>query len=194
MTRAEEQDMTFQTERDIQDYIETRLKQRGIPVEREVVCGKSDVRADLVTPDTVIEVKKYLNRNAIYQAIGQGSTYQKYLNKPKLLVIGLAPISLSAYQQAERLAADVQTPRLQVVFIDRDPRWGVQPVQLPAPPQPTRAKPSPPQKTSPQVDWFLLLLAFLLFLLLRMLGIGTRLPAPLPAPVPPRPDAVEPPS
>ncbi|QYO62118.1 hypothetical protein [Leptolyngbya sp. 7M] len=70
--------MELKQEADIRQYIETWLKQQGISFEREVVCGNG-VRADLVTPDMVIEIKKYLNRGAMYQAHGQGVAYQKLL-------------------------------------------------------------------------------------------------------------------
>lgn len=111
-------------EADICKYIEAWLKQQGISAEREVVCGNG-VRADLVTPDMVIEIKKHLNRGAIYQAYGQGVAYQKLLNKPKLLIIGLAPPSDVRYQEAQRIAENIRTETVQVVFIDKDPKWGL---------------------------------------------------------------------
>jgi hypothetical protein len=109
-------------EEDIRTQIEAWLKQQGVSVEREVVCGNG-VRADLVTPDTVIEVKKYLNRGALYQAHGQGAAYQKLLKKPKLLIIGLAPTTEAKYQEAQRIAENIRTDAVEVVFIDKDPKW-----------------------------------------------------------------------
>jgi len=116
--------MQLQQEEDIRQYIEARLKQRGIAAQREVACGNG-IRADLVTPDMVIEIKRQLNRGAIYQAYGQGVAYQKLLNKPKLLIIGLAPSSESKYQEAQRIAENVRTESVEVVFIDKDPHWGL---------------------------------------------------------------------
>lgn len=116
--------MELKQEQDIRNYIEAWLKQQGILADREVVCGNG-IRADLVTPDTVIEIKKQLNRGAIYQAYGQGVAYQKLLNKPKLLIIGLAPASEPKYQEAQRIAENIRTDTVQVVFIDRDPKWGL---------------------------------------------------------------------
>lgn len=109
-------------EEDIRRYIEDWLKQKGIATEREVACG-SGVRADLVTSDTVIEVKKQLNRGTIYQAYGQGVAYQTLLKKPKLIIIGLAPSSDTRYQEAQRIAENVRSDKVEVVFIDKDPRW-----------------------------------------------------------------------
>lgn len=116
--------MEFNREEDIRNCVEAWLKQQNIPVEREVSCGNG-IRADLVTPDTVIEVKKYLNRGAIYQAHGQGVTYQKHLSKPKLLIIGLAPTSATRYQEAQRIAENIQREGVEVVFIDKDPKWAI---------------------------------------------------------------------
>lgn len=111
-------------EEDIRTSIEAWLKQQGVSVKREVACGNG-IRADLVTPDMVIEVKKCLNRGNIYQAHGQGATYQKLLNKPKLLIIGLAPASEAKYQEAQRIAANIRSKTVNVVFLDKDPRWAV---------------------------------------------------------------------
>ena len=116
--------MQLQQEEDIRQYIEARLKQQGVAFEREVACGNG-IRADLVTADTVIEIKRRLNRGTLYQAYGQGVAYQTLLKKPKLLIIGLAPSSESKYQEAQRIAENVRTESVEVVFIDRDPRWGL---------------------------------------------------------------------
>ncbi len=111
-------------EEDLRSHIENWLKQKGIATEREVACGNG-VRADLVTSDTVIEVKKQLNRGAIYQAYGQGVAYQTLLKKPKLMIIGLAPSSEARYQEAQRIAENVRGDNVEVVFIDKDPKWGL---------------------------------------------------------------------
>ncbi|MBW4468603.1 MAG: hypothetical protein KME07_24525 [Pegethrix bostrychoides GSE-TBD4-15B] len=116
--------MQLQQEEDIRQYIEARLQQKGIKTQREVACGNG-IRADLVTSDMVIEVKRRLNRGAIYQAYGQGVAYQKLLKKPKLLIIGLAPTSESKYQEAQRIAENIRTKGVEVVFIDKDPSWGI---------------------------------------------------------------------
>lgn len=114
--------MELKREEDIRNHIEAWLKQQGISVDREVTCGNG-IRADLVTPDTVIEIKKQLNRGAIYQAHGQGVAYQKLLNKPKLLIVGLAPPSEVKYQEAQRIAENIRTEGVEVIFIDKDPKW-----------------------------------------------------------------------
>lgn len=114
--------VALKREEDIRNHIEAWLKQQGIAVEREVICGNG-IRADLVTSDTVIEIKKQLTRGAIYQAHGQGVTYQKLLNKPKLLIIGLAPPSDLSYQAAQRIAENVRTKDVEVIFLDKDSKW-----------------------------------------------------------------------
>lgn len=116
--------MQLQREEDIRQYIEARLNQQGVAFEREVACGNG-IRADLVTPDMVIEIKRRLNRGTLYQAYGQGVAYQKLLNKPKLLIIGLAPTSEAKYQEAQRIAENVRAESVEVVFIDKDPNWGL---------------------------------------------------------------------
>jgi hypothetical protein len=114
--------MELKREEDICNHIAAWLKRQGTGVEREVVCGNG-IRADLVTPDTVIEVKRYLNRGALYQAYGQGVAYQKQLNKPKLLIIGLAPPTEAKYQEAQRIAENIRQDGVEVVFLDKDPGW-----------------------------------------------------------------------
>jgi hypothetical protein len=175
--------MELKQEEDIRNYIEARLKQQGISTEREVVCGNG-IRADLVTPDTVIEIKKQLNRGAIYQAHGQGVTYQKLLNKPKLLIIGLAPPSESKYQAAQRIAENIRTDGVEVVFLDKDLQWGLststappkRTVQLPfetsseaadkAPVERSKSDAEPKQLLAIKDMWVLILL-ILLFLWIK---------------------------
>ncbi|WNZ22841.1 hypothetical protein HJG54_08210 [Leptolyngbya sp. NK1-12] len=135
--------MELKQEADIRQYIETWLKQQGISFEREVVCGNG-VRADLVTPDMVIEIKKYLNRGAMYQAHGQGVAYQKLLNKPKLLIIGLAPPSESRYQEAQRIAENIRSETVQVVFLDKDPRWELAVASAQSPASSSKSASKPP--------------------------------------------------
>jgi hypothetical protein len=109
-------------EEDIRNQIEAWLKQQDISVDREVTCGNG-IRADLVTPDMVIEIKKQLNRGTIYQAHGQGVVYQRLLNKPKLLIMGLAPASEAKYQEAQRIAENIRAQDVEVIFMDKDPKW-----------------------------------------------------------------------
>jgi hypothetical protein len=146
-------------EEDIRTQIEAWLKQQGISVEREVVCGNG-IRADLVTPDMVIEVKKYLNRGALYQAYGQGAAYQKLLKKPKLLIVGLAPVTEAKYQEAQRIAENLCTDAVKVVFLDQNLKstqtalaasfgnGAVQPALQPVPPAPTVRLPFEPKTDS----------------------------------------------
>lgn len=135
--------MELNREEDIRTHIETWLKQQGVAVDREVSCGNG-IRADLVTSDTVIEVKKYLNRGAIYQAHGQGIVYQKHLNRPKLLIIGLAPTSETRYQEAQRIAENIRADGVEVIFLDKDPHWSTALAQVTA-----RSAADPPSTVKP---------------------------------------------
>jgi len=111
----------FTDEESVCQVVARHLRDRRIPYEREVEVGAGGLRADFVTPDSVIEVKRVLGRVEIYQAVGQGQTYCRYLQRAKLIVIGQAPKQLAAYQQAQSIRAAVEAPGLQIIFIDREP-------------------------------------------------------------------------
>jgi hypothetical protein len=110
----------FTDEESVCQVVARHLRDRRIPYEREVEVGAGGLRADFVTPDSVIEVKRVLGRAEIYQAVGQGQTYCRYLHRAKLIVIGQAPKQLTAYQQAQSIRAAVEAPGLQIIFIDRE--------------------------------------------------------------------------
>ncbi|MFM7425607.1 MAG: hypothetical protein ACKO7W_11545 [Elainella sp.] len=168
---------TLPLEREIQDHIYQKLLQWGESAQLEVSVPGG--RADIVTSDTVYEVKRELDREAIYQAAGQGSGYAGHLGKPNIVVIGLAPSSskreaaLSAKRSAEG------TANLQVVFIDEDPAWGwgsvsqppPEPVKQPTSVQDTPTSPdvTPSRQTAGQFLEFLIVLTVVFFgmLLLR---------------------------
>lgn len=77
-----------QTEREMVDLYCRMLESEGIPYQREVknACG----RADIVTADTVYEVKLDLTRPVLFKAMGQVTMYAAALGKPRRVVIGRA--------------------------------------------------------------------------------------------------------
>ncbi|WP_414546441.1 hypothetical protein, partial [Nostoc sp. CCY0012] len=101
-----------------------RLIERGFVTRLEVQANGG--RADIVSNwqgGVIAEVKKYLNRDTIYQAVGQLNLYGLN-NTHKLIVMGF--LSPDAREQASALktASMVeQNPRIQVVFVNTDEEW-----------------------------------------------------------------------
>lgn len=67
------------------DFVE-RLRKSGAEVRTQVHCRFG--RADIVTANTVYEIKLFLTRQAIFQAIGQATLYAHALGKPNIGVGG----------------------------------------------------------------------------------------------------------
>ncbi|MBE9182450.1 hypothetical protein IQ268_28275 [Oculatella sp. LEGE 06141] len=113
--------MKFSTEKELQNYCLRVLRSKGIQCSEEVECG--DIRADIVIPQAVIELKKVLNREGIYQALGQATAYNRHLKRPEIWLVGQRPIAVQERAQAERLAQEIEQDRsITVSFID-DPFW-----------------------------------------------------------------------
>lgn len=75
------------SEAEIEAAFGKRLEEQGIAVQHQVVCVHG--RADLVTPDAIYEIKDYLTRNKLQQAIGQVLAYRTCLNpEAKVYVVG----------------------------------------------------------------------------------------------------------
>ena len=60
----------------VQEHVYKKLKEWGKAPELEKTTPKGG-RADIVTPDTVYEVKRTLTDEKIYQALGQGYSYAR---------------------------------------------------------------------------------------------------------------------
>ena len=111
------------TERELQEYISNRLNKRDIANEMEVSCGvrnQTELRADIVTIDSIIEVKLYLTRDNLQKALGQARLYESYLNKPKIKLMGLRPSNEKAYTEAKRYAHQIESApgsNVKVVFL-----------------------------------------------------------------------------
>ncbi len=111
-------------EKDLQEYIASELRQHGFSARTEVPCNGG--RADIVTNwqgGTIIEVKKYLGRNTIYQAFGQLSLYGLN-NQHKLVVMGFLTVDANEQTSALKTASMIeQNSRTQVIFINLEQEW-----------------------------------------------------------------------
>ncbi|MBD6621287.1 hypothetical protein FNW02_37785 [Komarekiella sp. 'clone 1'] len=111
-------------ERDLQKYISDRLTQRGFQTHLEVQANGG--RADIVTSwqgGAIAEVKKYLDRDTIYQAVGQLNLYGLN-NTHKLVVMGFLTPDARAQPSALKTASMVeQNPRISVIFVNLQEEW-----------------------------------------------------------------------
>jgi hypothetical protein len=105
-------------EEDLQKAIASQLTQHGYAADLEVKLngGFADVVTDF-DGGTIIEIKKFLTRDTIYQATGQLNLYG-IGNEYKLLAVGFLPSHESDRQAAKTTASMVsQDQRIQVLFI-----------------------------------------------------------------------------
>ena len=111
-------------EKHLQQYISDRLTERGFQVQLEAPANGG--RADIVTSwlgGAIIECKKYLNRDTIYQAVGQLNLYGLN-NTHKLVIMGFLTPDAREQPSALKTASMVeQNPRLQVIFVNIDEEW-----------------------------------------------------------------------
>ncbi|GAX38857.1 hypothetical protein [Nodularia sp. NIES-3585] len=112
-------------ERDLQKYLGDRLTERGFQVHLEVQANGG--RADIVSNwqgGVIIEVKKYLDRDTIFQAAGQLVGLYGLNNTHKLVVMGFLSPDARQQPSALKTASLVeQNPRIQVVFVNIDEEW-----------------------------------------------------------------------
>lgn len=113
----------FESESALVNAYQAYLQARGIPTRAEVPCGKGGFSADLVSQSVVWEAKLILDRNGLYQALGQVESYRQYLKLPKSAIFGLLP-EVSA-KQAERIAEWLRErhSHLWILFVDQDPAF-----------------------------------------------------------------------
>jgi hypothetical protein len=111
-------------ERDLQKYISDRLIERGFTTRLEATANGG--RADIVTSwqgGAIIECKKYLDRNSIFQAVGQLNLYGLN-NTHKLIVMGFLTPDAREQPSALKTASMVeQNPRIKVVFVNLEQEW-----------------------------------------------------------------------
>lgn len=113
--------MEFNSEKELQNYCLQVLRSKGIQPKEEVWCG--GLRADIVIDRAVIELKKTLTRDAIFQAVGQGKIYQSRLNKDELWIAGLLPKDAESARSALHTARELSKEGIRVSFVDRDAYW-----------------------------------------------------------------------
>ena len=106
-------------EQDLQEAIASRLIEHSYKVQTEVRCngGFIDIATDF-DGGTIIEIKKYLTRDTIYQAVGQLHLYG-IGNEYKLLAMGFLPSNDGDQAQAKTTASMVsQDKRVSCLFIE----------------------------------------------------------------------------
>lgn len=142
----------FEVEEQLQDYCLRVLRQKGIPCTKELYLN--GLRADIVTPDAVIECKKVLTRDAIWQAYGQAREYADRTGKPRVILVGQSPNSEKALNAAMG-AADQLKGKAEVSFIDRDRYWQLSPERPVSAPEPTAHRPRSytPTSSGYDLDW-----------------------------------------
>lgn len=109
---------------DLQDYIAQRLRDRGFKIQMEVSVngGRADIVSDWMD-GSIIEVKKYLDRNSIFQASGQLNLYGLKNNR-KLVIMGLLTPDAREQQSAINTASMIQQdPRVTVIFCNTSEEW-----------------------------------------------------------------------
>lgn len=111
-------------EKHLQYYLAERLKTLGYVAHRERPANGGF--ADIVTnwqDGAIIEVKKYLNRETIYQAFGQLKLYGLN-NKHKLIVMGFLTPNADEQKGALSTASMIeQDSRTQVIFVNLEEEW-----------------------------------------------------------------------
>ncbi|BDA74422.1 hypothetical protein CAL7716_085880 [Calothrix sp. PCC 7716] len=121
-------------EKHLQDYIDRRLKQLGYKTETEVWCGENCGRADIVAdlpdkpdyPGDLIEVKRWLTREDIFQARGQAESYQKLIKSNvegklrNITVIGMAPTDPEEYRKASVAKKLCIQSGIDVIFVNEE--------------------------------------------------------------------------
>ena len=111
-------------ERDLQTYLMRCLQSRGYQVVDEVKSngGRADIVSDYLG-GSIIEVKKYLDRDTVYQAAGQLLVYGLG-NKRKLVIMGFLTPDASKQESAFTTANLIcQDERYSVVFVNMDSQW-----------------------------------------------------------------------
>jgi len=113
--------MEFNSEKDLQDYCLQVLRSKGITACSEVWCG--GLRADIVIDRAVLELKKVLTCDSIFQAVGQGKIYQSRLKKEELWIVGQMPKDYESFKSALHTARELAKEGIRVSFVDRDAYW-----------------------------------------------------------------------
>ncbi len=112
-------------EKHLQKYLAERLEQQGygVRLEVEINNGRADIVSDWLG-GSIIEVKKYLDRDTIYQAAGQLDVVYGLGNKRQLVVMGFLTTNVKEQKSALSTALRVeQNPRIKVIFVNLEEEW-----------------------------------------------------------------------
>lgn len=157
-------------EKHLQDYINKRLIHLGYKTEPEVWCGENCGRADIVAdlpdkpdyPGDLIEVKRWLTREDIFQARGQAESYQKLIKSNvegklrNITVIGMAPTDPEEYRKASVAKKLCIQSGIDVIFVNEEeifyPSYARVSVGVEQTWQPDIAAPGREQSTSSKTD------------------------------------------
>ena len=110
------------TEKHIQQYCVLVLRSKGESPRTEVFCGNG-YYADIVSGNTVYELKKILDYDNLYKAKGQGEMYAQLLGLQRVVLAGYLPESDREREKAQRLADQFRAVGIEVSFLDEDPFW-----------------------------------------------------------------------
>jgi hypothetical protein len=100
---------TLPREITLEDEVVLSLIAQGVEPRRQVKCSAG--WADIVTPDSVYEIERYLTRKKIYEAVGQVTLYQKAINPSARMII----VSYRT-PEAEKLTPIVQSLGIEVLL------------------------------------------------------------------------------
>ncbi len=113
--------MRFESEAALQAYCLDVLRSRGITAQEEVWTG--GIRADILTSDCVYELKKVLNRESLYQALGQATAYNQNFKRKHICIVGQSPTDPAEFQQAINISKAISNDVVRVSFVDHDSFW-----------------------------------------------------------------------
>lgn len=111
-------------ERDLQLYLMRCLEDRGFQVKDEVKIngGRADIVSDYLG-NSIIEVKKHLDRDTIYQAVGQLHLYGLG-NVRQLVIMGFLTSDFNKRESALTTASMIQQDtRYSVIFVNVEKEW-----------------------------------------------------------------------
>lgn len=93
-------------EHDIESILCEELERKGLSFERQVRTRVGI--ADVVTADTIFEVKKSLTRTILFHAMGQLYTYKGVINSEAKLIVCFAEVDRKEYRKLEKIAVSAQ--------------------------------------------------------------------------------------
>ena len=115
--------MQFENEKALQGFLSAVLSDGGIHNQREVWTKDKDGKIDVLSDGYAIEVKPYLNRPSLLQALGQLVTYRDSFPGRQLVVAGLTPSDERSLKSAQQVATRVEAQGVSVWWVDQMPMF-----------------------------------------------------------------------